>query len=221
MARSTRMLDIIQILRNASRPMTAQEVADVLEVTKRTIYRDIASLQSIRVPIEGEAGIGYIMRPGLDLPPINFDTEEAEAITVGLAMIARTGDRGLKQAAARVARKLSDATALSESLFSSTWGPEEPQTVDLSKIRSAIRSEVKIEISYRDSDGQISTRHIRPIAVIYHSEAIVVAAWCELRNDFRHFRPDRILDYTILSDSFALEAQLLRENWKKDYAEQL
>ncbi len=117
MARSTRMLDIIQILRNASRPMTAQEVADVLEVTKRTIYRDIASLQSIRVPIEGEAGIGYIMRPGLDLPPINFDTEEAEAITVGLAMIARTGDRGLKQAAARVARKLSDATALSESLF--------------------------------------------------------------------------------------------------------
>ncbi|MEX3008617.1 helix-turn-helix transcriptional regulator [Hoeflea sp. TYP-13] len=218
MARSTRMLDIIQILRSASRPLTAQEIAQVLEVTKRTIYRDIASLQAMRVPIEGEAGVGYIMRPGLDLPPINFDNEEVEAITVGLAMISRTGDKGLKQAAARVARKLSEATTLSESMFSSSWGPEEPSSVDLSKIRAAIRREVKIEIRYQDGDGQISIRNIRPVAVVYHSEAIVVAAWCELRNDFRHFRPDRILEYKILTQSFADEGETLRQRWKMEYA---
>ena len=120
--RSIRMFDIIQLLRKATRPLTAQQMADTLEVTKRTIYRDIAALQSTRVPIEGEAGIGYILRPGFDLPPINFDVEEAEAITVGLSMIARTGDKGLERAAARAARKLSDATQLSETLFSSSWG---------------------------------------------------------------------------------------------------
>ncbi len=221
MARSARMFEIIQLLRSATKPVRAEDIAQALEVTRRTIYRDIASLQAMRIPIDGAAGVGYIMRPGFDLPPINFDVEEAEAITVGLAMIARTGDKGLQVAARRVARKLADATCLSGSLFSSTWGPDVPETVDLSEIRDAIRREAKIRIKYQDLKNIFSVRTIRPIAIIYHAEAIVVAAWCELRRDFRHFRPDRISSYRVLQESFAGEGEALRHDWAKLYATSL
>ena len=161
------------------------------------------------------------MRPGFDLPPINFDVEEAEAITVGLAMIARTGDKGLQTAARRVARKISDATCLSQTLYSSTWGPDAPETVDLSEVRDAIRREVKIRISYQDLNNNFSERTIKPIAIIYHSEAIVVAAMCELRRGFRHFRADRISSYKVLQESFLGEGQTLRHDWAKLYAASL
>ncbi len=220
-ARSTRMFEIIQLLRSASGPRTAAQIAEELEVTVRTIYRDIASLQAMRVPIEGAAGVGYIMRPGFDLPPINFDIEEAEAITVALAMIARTGDRGLQQAGRRACRKLEEATDLSGALFSSTWGPAEPDTVDLSDLRAAIRQERKLSIAYRDGDGAETKRTLRPFAIVYHSEAVVLASWCELRNDFRNFRIDRITGYDVLQDGFPGQAEALRREWMKSYAEWL
>ena len=161
MPRSSRMFEIIQALRSTSQPMTAAQIATELEVTPRTIYRDIATLQSMRVPIEGAAGIGYIMRKGYDLPPLNFDVEEAEAITVGLSMIARTGDKSLQKAAKRAANKLAEATPLSQTLFSSTWGAPEPYGIDLSEIRRAIREEKKLCITYRDADGTETDRTMR------------------------------------------------------------
>ncbi|UWR21815.1 YafY family protein [Sulfitobacter sp. S190] len=221
MGRSVRMFEIIQLLRNAQTPCTAQSIAQALEVTKRTVYRDIASLQALRIPIEGEAGVGYIMRSGFDLPPINFDIEEAEAITVGLAMIARTGDKGLKRAARSAARKLTDATPLSGTLFASSWGADEPASVDLSDIRKAIREEQKLRIAYRNAAQTQSQRTILPIAIAYHSDAIVLAGWCELRNDFRHFRPDRISSYRILPERFAGKGDALRQAWIKGYSEWL
>lgn len=221
MARSSRMFEIIQLLRVAKRPCTAQELADELEVTKRTIYRDIASLQAMRVPIIGEAGIGYVMRAGFDLPPINFDIEEAEAITVGLLMIARTGDHGLERAARRAARKLSDAAPLSEALFSSSWGPQAPTGIDLSEIRNAIRQTLEIQISYRDDSRRQTMRTVLPLAIIYYADSIVIAAWCKLRQDYRHFRPDRISSYTILTGSFADRATALRQKWAATHAENL
>ena len=221
MTRSTRMFEIIQLLRRAEQPRTAAQIAEILEVTPRTIYRDIASLQAMRVPIDGAAGVGYIMRPGFDLPPINFDIEEAEAVTVGLAMIVRTGDRGLKEAGRRACRKLEEATELSNALFSSTWGAAEPDSVDMSDLRAAIRQERKLSVSYRDGNGEESHRIIRPFAMVYHSEAIVLAAWCELRNDFRNFRPDRMVSYTLLEDDFAGQGEALRREWMQSYAEWL
>lgn len=212
------MFEIIQILRNAAKPRTAQQIAEELEVTKRTVYRDIVALQSMRVPIEGEAGIGYVMRSGYDLPPINFDVEEAEAITVGLALIARTGDRGLNRAARSAAQKLTDATRLSNTLFASTWGAKEPEVVDLTTVRKAIREDRKLRINYRNADGLETRRTIWPIAIAYHSEAIVIAAWCELRKDLRHFRPDRVSEYEELDDGFVGEGDRLRQEWIKDYA---
>lgn len=149
-------------------------------VTKRTVYRDIASLQALKISIEGEAGVGYIMRSGFDLPPITFDTEEAEAITFGLAMINRTGDKGLKRAARSEVQKLTDSTPLSSTLFASSWGPDEPKSVDLSDIRKAIREEQKLKITNRNADGMVSERTTLPIAIAYYSEAIVLTGWYEL-----------------------------------------
>lgn len=221
MGRSVRMFEIIQLLRNADGPCTAQRIAEELEVTKRTVYRDIASLQALRIPIEGEAGVGYVMLSGFDLPPINFDIEEAEAITVGLAMITRTGDKGLKRAARSAAQKLTDATRLSSTLFASSWGAEEPASVDLSDVRKAIREEQKLKITYSNADGIESERTILPIAIAYHSEAMVLAGWCELRRDFRHFRPDRISLYHILPETFLGDGDRLRQEWIKGYSEWL
>lgn len=221
MGRSVRMFEIIQLLRNSDKPCTAQDIAKDLEVTKRTVYRDIASLQALRVPIEGEAGVGYIMRSGFDLPPINFVVEEAEAITVGLAMITRTGDKGLKRAARSAAQKLADATPLSSTLFASSWGAEEPSSIDLSEVRKAIREEQKLKIDYERADGKQSERTILPIAIAYHSDAIVIAGWCELRNDFRHFRPDRVSSYRILPETFLGDGDRLRQEWIKSYSEWL
>ncbi|WP_166418952.1 helix-turn-helix transcriptional regulator [Cochlodiniinecator piscidefendens] len=218
MARSARLFEIIQLLRGASGPMRAVDIAAALEVTQRTVYRDVASLQSMRVPIEGAAGVGYILRPGFDLPPLNFDVEEAEAITVGLSMIARTGDKGLQRAARRAARKIADATPLSETLFSSTWGPEASDRVDLSLVRDAIREEQKLQLQYLDAQNIETTRVIKPVAVVYYSESIVIAGWCELRADFRHFRPDRIVGYDILPDHFRGEGRVLRQRWAQDHA---
>ncbi len=221
MGRSTRMFEIIQILRNAAKPLTAQHIADELEVTKRTVYRDIAALQAMRVPVEGEAGIGYVMRSGYDLPPINFDVEEAEAITVGLALIARTGDRGLKRSARSAAQKLADTTRLSETVFASTWGAVEPEVIDLTTVRKAIREDRKLRIRYSNADGIETHRTIWPIAIAYHSEAIVIAAWCELRKALRHFRPDRVSDYEELNEGFTGEGDRLRQEWIKTYSDWL
>ena len=217
MTRLPRMFDIIQLLRQAKRPLRAEDMAQTLEVTIRTIYRDIASLQAMRVPIEGAAGIGYIMRPGFDLPPLNFDVEEAEAITVGLNMIARTGDTSLHKAARSAARKIMDATPLSNSLFTSTWGPEAPTGVDLSEIREATRQEQKIRIEYLDAEDEPSTRIIKPLAVVYYAESIVLAAYCELRQGFRHFRVDRMERYAVLQNSFKGEGKALLEEWRLEH----
>ena len=221
MGRSVRMFEIIQLLRNSDRPCTAQQIAEDLEVTKRTVYRDIASLQALNVPIEGEAGVGYIMRSGFDLPPINFNVEEVEAVTVGLEMITRTGDKGLKRAARSAAQKLADAAPLSNTLFASSWGADEPTSVDLSDVRMAIRHEQKMSLTYKNADGLESVRTVRPIAISYHADSIVLAAWCELREDFRHFRPDRISAYRLLPARFVGQGDRMRQDWMKGYAEWL
>ncbi len=215
------MFEVIQILRSAKGPLTALQIATDLEVTKRTVYRDIAALQAMRVPIEGAAGIGYIMRSGYDLPPINFDVEEAEAITVGLALIARTGDRGLIQAARSAARKLADKTRLSETVFASTWGVDTPAAMDLTIVRMTIREERKLRVCYLSGDRVETNRTIWPIAIAYHSEVVMIAAWCELRQELRHFRPDRINEYNVLETRFVGQGDLLRQEWIKDYASRL
>ncbi|MEP2718591.1 YafY family protein [Pseudophaeobacter sp.] len=217
MARSDRLFEIIQILRAASAPVRAEDLAETLEVSKRTIYRDIAALQMMRTPVEGEAGIGYILRGGYDLPPLNFDAEEIEALHIGLAMLVRTGDTELQQAARRVSRKIKDVHAAADWLQVAPWGapPDDPAEgcVSVALLRQAVRASHKLRITYRSNSEVESQRILRPLGLIYHIDTILLAAWCELRGGFRHFRTGQIHAAELLEDSFCEEAQVLRNLW--------
>ncbi|MGZ2257040.1 helix-turn-helix transcriptional regulator [Roseobacter sp. A03A-229] len=220
MPRSDRLFEIIQMLRAARAPMTADALAQRLEVSKRTVYRDIATLQARQTPIEGEAGIGYMMRAGYDLPPLNFDAEEIEALRVGLAMLTRTGDGGLQAAAHRIHRKIDALHGPADWLQVSSWGaaPDDPckGCVSMASLRDAIRRAVKLRLTYRDEAGTETARVVRPLALVYHVECVMLAGWCELRGGFRHFRTDRMEDCTALDVSFADQVATLRALWVEE-----
>lgn len=225
MRRSTRLFEIIQILRAADAPVTADSLAAKLEVSVRTVYRDIAELQAQRTPIEGEAGIGYMMRRGYDLPPLNFDAEEVEALWVGLSMLARTGDSHLQRAADRICQKIDALHCPAEWLQVATWGApvDDPAKgcIPVVSFREAIRAEQKIRITYVNGQDQRTERIIRPVALIYHIECTMLAAWCELRNGFRHFRTDRIWASEGTGQSFCGQGQSLRDLWQEQNRAQL
>ena len=223
MSRSDRLFEIIQLLRRTKRPLTADGLAATLEVTARTVYRDIAALQSMRVPIEGAAGVGYIMRPGFDLPPVMFTPEEVEAMAVGLALLGRTGDKDLMRAASRVRRKLTEvlpAGAVRDfdeiSLHVSNFGVLLPDTANLAQLRAAVRGEQKLRLVYRNAEGIETVRIVLPLAVFYYVEVVLLAAWCELRRGFRHFRVDRIETCTPLGELFKKEGANLRARWRAE-----
>lgn len=217
--RADRLFDILRILRSAKAPVTAASIADELEVTVRTVYRDIATLQARRIPIEGAAGVGYVLRRGFDLPPLMFTEDEAEAIAVGVRMLARTGDPGLQKAAESVLSKVTlvvpdplrdylDAAPV----YVSKSGAPVPAQRDLpTTIRHAIRDGRKMRIMYRDEEGRETLRVIQPFAVAYYVEATLVCAWCELRNDIRHFRTDRVGRAEVLDEGFAIPEPVIAE----------
>ncbi|MEJ0071342.1 MAG: YafY family protein [Pseudomonadota bacterium] len=181
MRRADRLFDIIQVLRTATGPVTAAALAAGLEVTVRTIYRDIATLQARRVPIEGAAGIGYVLRRGFDLPPLMFTTEEIEAIAVGARLVARTRDPGLQKAAASVLSKVTvilpealRAHLVAPPVYVSSAGAPPADAVDLSAVRQAIRDERKLHIAYADETGAPTERTIWPIAIAYYVQATLI-----------------------------------------------
>ena len=218
MRRADRLFELIHLLRRARRAVTAAELARALEVAPRTVYRDVAALVAMQVPIDGAAGVGYIMRPGYDLPPLMFDREEVEAVAVGLRLLKRTGDRGLQEAAGRVAAKIAGvlpglrADELDDGrLFVSGFGT--PTAANMGMLRSAVRDSLRLALVYRDGRERMTERTCLPVAVIYYIEVTVLAAWCELRDDFRHFRTDRIVACRKTGDSFAELATRLRQDW--------
>ncbi|MBB3568398.1 YafY family protein [Rhizobium sp. BK491] len=220
MRKASRLFEIIQILRLAKLPVTGADIAARLEVTVRSVYRDIAALQAMRVPIEGERGIGYILRPGFDLPPLMFSIEEMEAIVLSLALLERTGDAELKQAAKRVSAKIAGAVPppLRQTLDANAlhaWGFAAPSAaaIDLSLVRRAIRDEEKLDLAYRDELGRATERIIRPIALIYYAETANIVAWCELRQAIRNFRSDRIEGCEATGLWFKGEGDGLRQIW--------
>ncbi|MEM9144660.1 MAG: YafY family protein [Pseudomonadota bacterium] len=217
--RADRLFETIQILRRAARPLTARAIAEALEVSPRTVYRDIAALEAMQVPVEGAAGLGYVLRPGYDLPPLNFDTEEVEALTVGLAMLARTGDRALQRAAMRVRLKIEALAGQGVGLHVAPWGApaDDPGLgcVSIGALREAIRAERKLLLTYRDDTGRESRRIVRPVAVVYHIDAVLLAAWCELRRGFRHFRTDRIWACEGAAGHFVGQGARLRAAWSE------
>jgi predicted DNA-binding transcriptional regulator YafY len=220
MRRADRLFDIIQALRGRSKPLTAAALAERLEVTTRTIYRDIAVLQARRIPIEGEAGVGYVLRKGFDLPPLMFTLEEIESIALGAQLVRRLRDPKLQQAAEGVLSKVSIAlpAALRDVLTSprfrvSACGVPRPTAVNLAEIRAAIHDCRKVRISYIDEKGRRSQRTVRPVAMVYYSDVTLVAGWCEHREDYRHFRLDRIEKFVLLEENFASDGGRLLAEW--------
>ncbi|MGF0524589.1 helix-turn-helix transcriptional regulator [Agrobacterium pusense] len=220
MRKASRLFEIIQILRLARRPVTAQTIADMLEITVRSVYRDMAALQTMRVPIAGERGVGYILRPGFNLPPLMFSIEETEAIVLALAMVDRTGDMELRRAAKKASDKIAASLPepLSKTLSANAlhaWGSiaPAPAGLDLSTVRRAVRDEETLEIIYRDEAGAETRRRVWPIAVIYYSETVNIVAWCELRQAIRNFRSDRVLTCQATGSFFKLEGEKLRQLW--------
>ncbi len=217
MRRTSRLFELIQLLRAANKPLTSEQLAETLEVSQRTIYRDIVALQAMRTPIEGASGIGYILRSGYDLPPLNFDMEEIEALRVGLAMLARTGDSALQRAAIRVCEKVEDLHGPADWLVVVPWGApgDDPAKgcISIAMLRDAIRTERKLRLTYRDNDNLETIRSVRPLALVYHLECVILAAWCELRRGFRHFRCDRIYACDPLEGFFTDQSRTLRQLW--------
>ena len=218
-----RMLRIIQLLRRHRRPVTGHVMADELEVSLRTLYRDIADLISDGVPIRGEAGVGYVLGEGYDLPPLMFKSDELEAIMLGLGWVKDRGDKALRLAAQDVVAKI--GTVLPEPmrpffydapLFSpANLGVVEDQ-VDIGLLRQAIRGQNKVNIDYKNERGQPSARVLWPIAISYFDSQRIVVAWCELRQGFRHFRTDRISALEILPVKYRERRLKLLAQWKID-----
>lgn len=214
------MFDIIQDLRTARHPRTAAALAVTLEVTARTIYRDIATLQARRIPIEGEPGVGYVLRRGFDLPPLTFTTEEIEAIAVGARLINRIRDPKLQRAAESVLSKLAVALPsstggylVSPRFYVSEGSAERPTAVDLAKVRDAIRLSRKMQISYVDEHDRRTRRIIWPIAMAYYVDVTLIGAWCELRSDYRNFRVERIAASKVLTEQFSPDRGRLLTEW--------
>ena len=168
-------------------------------MSARTLYRDIATLVAQGAPIEGEAGVGYVLRPGFTLPPLMFADAEIEALVLGLRFVAARGDAILARGADDALAKIADVLpadlrerAFGVGLLVGPAAPGPAPSIDVAELRAAISAERKIEIAYRDAAGASTTRVVWPIALAFFDGAQVLAAWCETRNGFRHFRLDRI-----------------------------
>jgi predicted DNA-binding transcriptional regulator YafY len=222
MRRADRLFQIIQILRRARAPLTADAIAAELETSKRTVYRDVSALIGQRVPIRGEAGIGYVLDAGFDLPPLMLTLDEIEAAVLGAQWVAYRGDPALARAANDLVAKIAAAVParlrpfVLEPATRTTPGP--PVLVDgldLAQLRAAIHAGRKIAFRYRDEQGRESERKVWPVTIGYLQTVRILVAWCELRRDFRHFRTDRVVDATFLDERFPERPRALLAQWQK------
>ncbi|HZZ21610.1 MAG TPA: YafY family protein [Roseiarcus sp.] len=217
MSRSERLLALLQALRRRRRPVSGRVLAHELGVSLRTLYRDIASLQG---QIEGEAGLGYVLKPGFWLPPLMFSVDEIEALVLGARWVGARTDENLALAARDAIAKITAVLPppLRDDVESSTLlvpgkmsGGAAP---DLAPIRAAIRAERKLALAYHDAQGGSTERTIWPFGIGYFDEARVVMAWCELRQGFRHFRADRIVSCQTLEARYPLGRRRLLKDWR-------
>ena len=221
MARAERLLDLLQLLRRHRYPVTAAALAAELGISVRTVYRDIASLQLQGADIAGEPGLGYQLRPGFLLPPLMFAEEELEALVLGMRWVAKRVDARLADAAGNALAKV--AAVLPAELRSQLEdaallvGPAqtEPAAVDMARLRDAIRQQRKLVLRYRDAKGEESRRVVWPFALGFFERVQVLAAWCELRQDFRHFRCDKMISCDSPGERYPRRRQALLREWRK------
>ena len=222
MSRAQRLLDLIQVLRRHRHPVRGTALAEATGVSLRTLYRDIDTLKAQGAHIDGEAGVGYVLRPGFMLPPLMFSEEEIEALVLGSRWVHKRADKSLADAAANVLAKIGAVLPkdLRDTLDDSGLlvGPTETMSAgdaELPRLRQAIRRERKITIAYRDKDGAASKRTVWPFALAFFERSRVVVSWCELRRDYRHFRTDRIDQLAVSEKRYPRPRQALLKEWRQ------
>ena len=223
MRRADRLFQIIQILRR-KKLVRACDLAEKLEVSERTVYRDIRDLVSTGVPIDGEAGVGYVLRKGYDLPPLMFNEREVEALVLGARIVESWTDPEMAEAAANVLAKIETVVPeelrshMSEiALLAPAAHYAEPLSVDPKQLRRAIRERRKLQFRYLDREDRPTERAVRPLALAFYGPVWLLVSWCELRQDFRSFRLDRIDSLQVLPEAFRPErGKLLQDFLKRD-----
>ncbi|OUR78498.1 hypothetical protein A9Q83_07675 [Alphaproteobacteria bacterium 46_93_T64] len=210
MRRADRLFQIIQILQRKSTVVTAGAISEELEVSSRTIYRDIQDLMSNQVPIRGERGTGYMLEKGYDVPPMMFSEEEIDAVMLGVEWVRANGDPAMQRAAEDVISKIgavlpNDRRALTQSLRHVIPKRENKTAIHVSmpEVRRAIRDQVKSKTVYKTPDGTLTDRILSPLMIVFFEDVQLLVAWCDLRNDFRHFRMDRFVEFAPLTEQFS------------------
>ncbi|MCG2839101.1 YafY family transcriptional regulator [Photobacterium sp. WH77] len=218
--RTERLLQLLQILRQHRQPVSGQRLADELNISIRTLYRDIATLQAQGAQIDGEPGMGYVLKPGFFLPPLMLTEAEISAIMLGVRWVSAFGDVPMASAADSALAKVTavlpaDLVQGANEVPLRVGSPAELATEDLTLFRKAIRLERKLAIRYRAADGKESTRVIWPFAIGYFAQGRVLAAWCELRQDFRHFRTEWVADALMMDQAYPRRRHALFREWRE------
>jgi predicted DNA-binding transcriptional regulator YafY len=201
MRRADRLFLIIHALRGRRTALQARALAQTLGVSLRTVYRDVADLQLSGVPIEGEAGVGYVLRKGADIPPLMFSADELEALVVGTRFVRAFAGEKLAQGAQTALMKIEAVLppALRERsertrIYAPVWRDEHQAAfaARLDQLHAAIEAQQVLRLAYRDEGGALSTRQVEPLCLAFWGGKWTLGSWCRLRRDFRNFRPDRI-----------------------------
>lgn len=226
MSQSQRLFDLLQILRRHRQPVSGSYLAEETGVSLRTIYRDMALLQSMGAEIEGEPGFGYVLMPGFMLPPLMFSERELKAITLGIQWVSRQTDDELALSAHDALSKIEAVLPselrhkLNDNDFHVSHASLPTPAIDLKILRQAMQQQMKLRITYRDVKDAESERVIWPIAVAFFDSRRIIAGWCELRQDFRMFRADRIRQAELLADRYPGKRRELVRQWRLLVAEQ-
>lgn len=220
MSRSHRLFDLMQVLRRHRGTVSGKVLASEAGVSLRTIRRDIATLQAMGADIDGEPGVGYILRPGFLLPPLSFTEEELQALVAGAQWVGRQTDDSLAFAAQNALAKIGGVLpsemrrALDDDALYIGRQREDTSGLDLARVRRAMREQRKMHIVYADQAGAASQRTIWPIMLGFVESRRFVAGWCELREDFRLFRADRIVKVDFLDDRYSPNRRQLVKEWR-------
>ena len=221
MSRTHRLFDLLQMLRGRRHPVSGAELARAAGISLRTLYRDIGALQALGAGIDGEAGVGYVLKPGFLLPPLMFSAQEIEALTLGLRWVARRTDAEMALAARNAMAKVGavlprdlrekmEDEALLVAPISTL-----PQPVPLSVLRRVLNEERKLALSYADEKGARTRRVVWPVTLGFFDTTRILVAWCELRRDFRHFRTDRIEAADVLAERTPRPRRTLMKEWRE------
>ena len=209
MTRTNRLFQLMQALRSGAPPHTAAALARELEVSARTIHRDIGTLRGLGAVIDGAAGFGFSLIEDATLPPLGFDDDELEALVLGLREVGQIGDPDLSAAAARALRKLQGRLPPRQShrlqhavLSARRFHPPAEPAISVTALRQATRDELAVEFAYRDAGGVATQRRVDPLGMVYMDRSTVLVGWCHLRRGFRVFRLDRMRDLAVTGHSF-------------------